>query len=701
MFWLLLALIAAALLAWWRARGRVVVAVTGLTLLLYGLFGNSFLGLILSTAVWGAALLVFGLAPVRQEWLARPLLARFRRALARLNADTLAQLAVADCGREAELLDGHPDWASGPSAPPPPAQDGAHGQLAATSEPADVGTDAAEEIALSRLVWIELLRRRGTPAQQRRWLPLLSAGGRRFAACRQPCAGDGEVIALHDEQGTRLALRLRLDAPVVAAELYGLRVRLGDPRGLIGGRGGPSALLLAADTPGLLVDNGALAARGLCVDCEAVIGGLEGIGTADADWHAAHAAACVLALPKRHAQFACRVQALAAARARIHPPLGAATGNQALAQEALALLAARAGAAQALAARCARARARGEALYAPAAFVASLTAVHRAELCTAAAALGVEEGKMPACDADAEPPLLARARRYAVVVLRSHRAFVAALAAARQTNEAQALEQFDAVLRAHLGHLAHSAVRALAFGLSRSAFSGAASRADAQRAVLRHIERLSAALALVADVALTRLGVDLGSLRPLTAARAARAAMRLSLTTELGDALAHLWLASAALEHYLERGAPVAERALLLRVVGDAGGAVEEALDRTLQRLGSRWLTAIARGLVFPLGRRPRRPDDAAVRRLAQESLETERLRARLRETAPDETALVQALEATLAAEPLEARLAADATTPRLAIADALAAGRIDADQARQLEAWLAAVRALGHGCAG
>lgn len=697
MFWLLLALIAAALLAWWRPGGRVAAAVYGLALLLFGLFGGMPLLFALLAALWLAALLLFGLAPLRQEWLARPLLARFRRALARLDAGLLAQLlAPSGSGWEAELLSGRPDWSGFLSAAKTSPSTKSDPLPAPGGAAADDGIEANAETSPSVLAWIELLRRHGTPAQQRRWLAPLLRGECRLAGSPQALAGDGEVIALEDETGTRPALRLRLDAPLAAtADLYGLRVWLQDPRRLIGGRGGPSAVLLPADTPGLRVEAGVLGAAELCVDFEAVIGGIESIGLGHTHWNEAQALAMATLVPRRHEEFARRIQTVAAARARIHAPLSVATGTQPAAQQALALLAARAGAAQAMAALAAHLLSRGEPPQAVAAFAASLAAEQRAQLVAAAAALGVRAGTAHADDEAETPPCLARAERYTVVVLRGHRAFVRALAAAHETNAAQALERFDAALREHLGHLAHTAVRALAFGLSRSVFFVSPGGDAAQRAAIRRIDRASAALAFAADLALGRLALDLASRRPRTAARARRAAARLSLTTGLGDATAQLWLASAALKRHVDRGAPAEERALLTRICDDACRAAEDALDGVLRELASPWLARVARWLVFPLGRGPRQPDAATDRRLAQASLEAERLRAQLRAAGPRCAALAQALEATLAGEALEARLVAHNTAPRLSIADALAARRIDAAGAQQLERWLAAVRAV------
>jgi acyl-CoA dehydrogenase len=282
-------------------------------------------------------------------------------------------------------------------------------------------------------------------------------------------------------------------------------------------------------------------------------------------------------------------------------------------------------------------------------------------------------------------------------VLRGHAAFMQALEAARQPSAALALDQFDAALWNHIGHFGASGIRAFLMGLTAGSFSSAAGNTDLVRGYCRRINRYSAALAFAADLALTRLGADLASHRPRTARRAARAAARLTLTTWLGDAAAHLWLASCALKHYEDENAPPAQSAPLDWTCAHALRGVEEALDKVLRHLSMPALSWLARLLIFPRGHAALAPSDSANRQVAQWLQDETRVRRALAACGPRLAPLAAAFAATLDGEPLENQVAAapGSASAALRIADAAAAHIITAEQAQQLQAWLNLVRRL------
>jgi len=218
------------------------------------------------------------------------------------------------------------------------------------------------------------------------------------------------------------------------------------------------------------------------------------------------------------------------------------------------------------------------------------------------------------------------------------------------------------------------------------------------RGYCRRINRYSAALSFATDLALSGMGADLASRQPRTALRAVSEASRLTLTTWLGDAVAQLWLTSCALKHFEDEGGPAADRAALEWLCADALRAVEEALDKVLRHLSAPALAWCARLLIFPLGHAALAPGDAANRQVAQWLQDETRLRRRFAECGPALAPLAEALDATLAGEALEKSFAASEDTgqpPAQRVADALAAGRINEQQARQLDQWLQAMRRL------
>ncbi|WP_273456130.1 acyl-CoA dehydrogenase domain-containing protein, partial [Nevskia ramosa] len=276
-----------------------------------------------------------------------------------------------------------------------------------------------------------------------------------------------------------------------------------------------------------------------------------------------------------------------------------------------------------------------------------------------------------------------------------------ALAAAQDPNPATALTRFDDALWSHVGHLFGTATQAFALGLTASSPLFGSSAPETQ--YLRKINRYSAALAFAADVSLSVMASELGSRKPYTALRAVREASRRSLTTWLGDALAQLYLASAALRQYDEGGAHLDERAVLELICTDAFSACEEALDRLIRHLSSPFLAWLTRRIVLPLGPSRRAPREATQRSVANQLQGDSRLRERLGERVglPADASpwplIDQALGLMRAGEAIEAQAIAAKVT-RLSrhvptrIDQTRDSGVIDEAEAQALRDWLAAV---------
>jgi acyl-CoA dehydrogenase len=757
-FWLLFAAIAVLALAYYRAGIHTTGIVLGAAILFYGVFGGSLMLFLLLALALAAVMVPLAITPMRQEWISRPALAWFQRVRQRLDPAVLAQLHAVTAWWEAELFDGEPDWERFQALPPAralpterelidtlienvrsraadPAQareylaaQHAYGmgiahrhsglEWSAVSQAEAIARIAAIDPRLARciagpqrLAWIRLIQRRGTDAQQSLWLPAL-AGGRPVVVMAEVPAGDAVAAVARLGNDDVTALRLRLDArladpaaPPPADALIGLLVQVRDPNGLLGGRAGVACLLVERGTDGLIFAGGRLQARGATVGLHTMVGGLESIGEGIHDWTLALGAAHALATPALHAGCANAAAAATGACARIHEPFAQAPGMRAAAQEALALVAGRAAAADALATASALAVDLAGKPRGLADFARSLSATHAQQIRAAAADVGLSQTalqpvfeSLDAAEPGEEPAQLARAAAFTATVLRGHSAFRRALEAARQPNPALALEQFDSALWYHVGHLSSAGVRALLMGLTAGGFSHAVGTSELIRTYHRRINRYSAALAFAADVALTRMSFDLASRRQHTAWRAAHEASRLTLTTWLGDAAAQLWLACCALKHFEDAGMPVGERALLAWVCADALRALEEALDKVLRHLSSPVLSWIARRLIFPLGFGALAPGDDANRRIALALLDEASLAERLAACGPRLAPLAAALAATVAGEAVETHCptGVSAQAPSLRIADAQSTGAIDEEQARQLLAWLDAVRRIG-----
>jgi acyl-CoA dehydrogenase len=257
------------------------------------------------------------------------------------------------------------------------------------------------------------------------------------------------------------------------------------------------------------------------------------------------------------------------------------------------------------------------------------------------------------------------------------------------------LSAFDRQFWSHIGFIAKNAVRALVLGLT----DGLASRAPVEGATARSFQRLSrmsAAFALVADVAMGSLG---GSLK-----------RREKLCGRLADALSWLYLASAALKRFQEEGAAEVDAPCARWCCEHALHQVQEALVGFLRNFPNRILAGIARLVVFPLGARYAPPSDALGGLVAKGLLEDAEGRRRLTgdlfvppRGEPGLGQLEEALEKVVRARPAQQKLKEAVKSKRLTAATgselaqrAAAEGIIDADELRLLqEAEKARERAL------
>ena len=218
-----------------------------------------------------------------------------------------------------------------------------------------------------------------------------------------------------------------------------------------------------------------------------------------------------------------------------------------------------------------------------------------------------------------------------------------------QAIAANDVDAFDRALFGHLGHVATLTVRSLVLGLTRSLVAPAP-RGVANRRLYQYLSRFAAAFALVSDVAMATLG---GSLK-----------RREKISGRLADALAWLYLASAALKRHHDDGEPPAHADLVHWGVRHALYQVQEALAGVLENLPHRVVASAVRWLVFPLGLQLRPPRDDLGGRVARALLEDRQVRRDLSADVyvppadePGLGALEAALDLTVGALPIETHL--------------------------------------------
>jgi len=163
--------------------------------------------------------------------------------------------------------------------------------------------------------------------------------------------------------------------------------------------------------------------------------------------------------------------------------------------------------------------------------------------------------------------------------------------------------RFDRAFFGHIGHVATSAVRALLLGLTNGRLLRPPTGGKA-RHFYGQFTRMSAAFTLVSDAAMATLG---GALK-----------RREKISGRLADALAWMYLGSAALKRYEDEGQPACDLPFVEWSCMHALHQIQTALVGVLGNLPNRAAAWALRPLIFPLGTRQRQPSDklgAAVAR--------------------------------------------------------------------------------------
>jgi len=221
------------------------------------------------------------------------------------------------------------------------------------------------------------------------------------------------------------------------------------------------------------------------------------------------------------------------------------------------------------------------------------------------------------------------------------------------------LKKFDAALFGHINLLFRNTTRAKLLAWTGSRLAATPRTEDTSR-YYQHLSRFSAAFELLSDVAMGTLG---GSLK-----------RREKISGRLADALAYMYLASAALKRYHDEAKTTANFNLACWSAEHCLYRVQEALRGVLENLPMRaaawWLSWV----IFPLGARFRPPSDKLGARVARDILEDREARLNLTGDIfvppPDEPglgALEAALDKAVRAIPVETKLR-----------DAVRAGQLD-----------------------
>ncbi len=203
--------------------------------------------------------------------------------------------------------------------------------------------------------------------------------------------------------------------------------------------------------------------------------------------------------------------------------------------------------------------------------------------------------------------------------IRCHPYVLAEMAAANDEDEEKGLLDFDRLLFAHIGYGLSNAARALVMGLTAARLTTVPAQGDMRR-YYQHINRFSAAFALVADAAMLTLGGELKRKELLSA--------------RLGDVLSYLYLASMVLKNHRDDGEPAADRPLVEWACRTLLYKAQEQLHSLLRNLPNRWVAFVLRILVFPRGRSFSSPSDELGQQIVELIINPTQTRERLADCA-------------------------------------------------------------------
>ncbi|MGQ0546437.1 MAG: DUF1974 domain-containing protein, partial [Betaproteobacteria bacterium] len=202
-----------------------------------------------------------------------------------------------------------------------------------------------------------------------------------------------------------------------------------------------------------------------------------------------------------------------------------------------------------------------------------------------------------------------------------------------------------------IGHVISNGVRAFVYGLTHASFAPVPrNSASETRHYFRHLSRLSAAFAFLADMSMLAMG---GALK-----------RKEKISGRLGDVLSMMYLVSATLKRYEDQGRIREDLPLLRWSVRDALYHAQQAIDQVLSNFPVKALATLLRWTVFPLGTPWRPPLDSRNHECAKIALEPGAARDRLtagmfisRNESEATGQLEAALLATVACEPIEKKL--------------------------------------------
>lgn len=203
-------------------------------------------------------------------------------------------------------------------------------------------------------------------------------------------------------------------------------------------------------------------------------------------------------------------------------------------------------------------------------------------------------------------------------VMRCHPYMLKELEAARLKDEKERLATFDQAIIGHISFFISNVFRSFILALTSSRLVVAPQ--GKMKRYLQHATRFSSAFALLTDISALVFG---GALK-----------RKESISARLGDILSYLYILSSVLKRFKDQGEQVEDLPLMEWAVEDCLYQIQERFFDIFGNFPNRWLSGLLAWLIFPWGKRFKKPSDRLTHKIAKMMQSTSPSRYRLAEGA-------------------------------------------------------------------
>ncbi|RDI46044.1 acyl-CoA dehydrogenase [Aquicella lusitana] len=185
--------------------------------------------------------------------------------------------------------------------------------------------------------------------------------------------------------------------------------------------------------------------------------------------------------------------------------------------------------------------------------------------------------------------------------IRCHPYVLAELEAAQLTDNKAALAAFDKAVIRHMAFGISNVIRSLVLGLTGS-YIVHAPKGKLKR-YFQQATRFASAFALITDVSMLSLGSNLKR--------------KESISARLGDILSYLYLLSSTLKQYHDQGENNDDLPVVHFISQYCLFNIQERFDEIIKNFPNRWMAALLRLFIFPLGKHFSKPKDRLNHKIA------------------------------------------------------------------------------------